>query len=576
MKRVAVFGGGMGGLCAAHELIERGFEVDLYERRDSWGGKARSYSVAGTGTEGRQDLPAEHGFRFFPGFYKHVPDTMSRIPFPAGGPDARVSDNLVQCATGQILQKERPPTVFPVRFPQSWAEFRQRIDDLRKRGSLGFLPGELRHFAGRMLRIAVACRQRRLEQYEKIPWWQFVGAGERSEAYQKMLARGLTRSLVAMRAEVASTRTVGDIMLQMAYYVLTPGASSDRLLRGPTSQVWIEPWRAYLSSRGVRFHEQTSLERFELGADQRIAQAAVRGPDDGVRTVKADWYVAAFPVEVMAKVVDAPLAAAAPSLGRLKNLQVAWMNGVQYYLSRDVPLSQGHSIFIDGNWALTAISQPQFWRDGPYPIERYGDGRVRGLLSVDISDWTDAGQYTTDAPASHCSREQVIDEVWAQLEHHLLDAQGQRLTRDIVLSANLDRDIQEPGKVQDPVRNQARALSRGLKPVKHFEGDGDEDSDAEPLLINTSGCWADRPEAATEIANLFLASDYVRTHTDLATMEGANEAGRRAVNALLQASGSSAAPCKVWPLKEPWLLAPLRAIDWLVYQFQRPSGNKKA
>ena len=29
---------------------------------------------------GRRTLPGEHGFRFFPGFYHHVPDSMRRIP----------------------------------------------------------------------------------------------------------------------------------------------------------------------------------------------------------------------------------------------------------------------------------------------------------------------------------------------------------------------------------------------------------------------------------------------------------------------------------------------------------------
>ena len=41
----------------------------------------------------------------------------------------------------------------------------------------------------------------------------------------------------------------------------------------------------------------------------------------------------------------------------------------------------------------------------------------------------------------------------------------------------------------------------------------------------------------TAIPNLFLASDYVQTFTDLATMEGANEAARRAVNGILERAG---------------------------------------
>ena len=82
-RRVAVLGGGMAGLTAAHELAERGFKVTVYEPA-AWGGKARSIPVAGTGRGGRRDLPGEHGFRFFPGFYHHVPDTMRRIPFGRG------------------------------------------------------------------------------------------------------------------------------------------------------------------------------------------------------------------------------------------------------------------------------------------------------------------------------------------------------------------------------------------------------------------------------------------------------------------------------------------------------------
>ena len=53
---VAVLGGGVGGLSAAHELVERGFSVTVYEKRALPGGKARSYPSP-DGLPGRARLP---------------------------------------------------------------------------------------------------------------------------------------------------------------------------------------------------------------------------------------------------------------------------------------------------------------------------------------------------------------------------------------------------------------------------------------------------------------------------------------------------------------------------------------
>lgn len=66
--KVVIFGAGVAGLSAAHELIKRNFEVEVYEAAAVPGGKARSVGVPGSGKEGRLDLPGEHGFRFFQGF----------------------------------------------------------------------------------------------------------------------------------------------------------------------------------------------------------------------------------------------------------------------------------------------------------------------------------------------------------------------------------------------------------------------------------------------------------------------------------------------------------------------------
>src|SRR6266567_2861608 len=112
--RVIILGGGVAGMSAAHELIERGFEIVVLESGDIAGGKARSIPVLqkGEDTSGVQlpegaggpighRVPGEHGFRFFPGFYKHVIDIMRRTPAEDG---RTVADALVATTRVGITQ----------------------------------------------------------------------------------------------------------------------------------------------------------------------------------------------------------------------------------------------------------------------------------------------------------------------------------------------------------------------------------------------------------------------------------------------------------------------------------------
>ena len=57
-RTVAILGGGVAGLSAAHELAERGFRVTVYEATQTTGGKARSIFVPGSGRDGLPQTPA--------------------------------------------------------------------------------------------------------------------------------------------------------------------------------------------------------------------------------------------------------------------------------------------------------------------------------------------------------------------------------------------------------------------------------------------------------------------------------------------------------------------------------------
>lgn len=575
MTRVVVLGGGMGGLVVADELSSRGFEVAVFEKWDRWGGKARSFGRYGSGQDGRADLPGEHGFRFFPGFYKHVPASMQQIP-RTRAVSGTVFDDLVQASTVVIGQSGGKPRLqLPSRFPQTKAEWRLVIDTFRNRAQFGIPMDEVRTFGRKMLDLMAMSHARREAELTAVPWWTYIEADRMGEQYKTLLATGLTRSLVAMRAEVACTRTVGDILIQMLIYALMPGKTTDRVLDGPTSDVWIEPWQAKLSKQGVQMTCNATVRSLELDGDRiRAARIVCDGEE---REVTGDYFVCAVPVEVMATLVDDAMAARAPSLGRLKRLQVEWMNGIVFYLKRDVPIARGHCILANSTWALTAISQPQFWT---FDLAGYGAGTTRGLLSIDISNWTAAGDQVICKPAEHCSALEIATEAWAQIKAHFPELSDDDLIAPLedphVRSWFFDPDIDtrpcEPGA---PV---GQGL-RGLQSVERLLQCADPDPtvgidiDAEPLLINTVGSWVDRPHAATEIPNLLLASDYVRTHTDLATMEGANEAGRRAVNHILDRERSEAPRCAIYPLREMVLFAPFRGLDGLLFKLGLPAIN---
>src|SRR5690349_12604522 len=524
MTSVAVLGGGVAGLSAAHELAERGFSVTIHEKRAVPGGKARSYAAPESG------LPAEHGFRFFPGFYRHLPDTMARIP--AGAGTAR--DRLVGAERILLAQAGgRNELVAPAHLPESLGDIEALARfAFQAATTLGIPAVDIAFLIDRLLALLTSCDERRYAQWDRRSWWDFRAADQRSIQFRKFLADGLTRALVAARAREISSRTGGLILFQLLMDLARAGARADRVLDAPTSDAWLTPWAGHLRGAGVELRLGEAVEGIEV-RNGRVAGVTVTGG----RKVIADFYVAALPVEAMRALLSPELRAAEPRLNGLDRLVTRWMNGILFYLREDLPLERGHTIYVDSEWALTSISQRQFWRGVDF--SRLGDGTVGGILSVDISEWQRPGRRTGKV-AALCSREEIREEVWEQIRDHL----DSLLDGVDVRSWTLDEDIQFP--------NPSGATN------------------AEPLLVNTAGSWADRPDARTRIPNLLLAADYVRTYTDLATMEGANEAARRAVNAILDATNSSTPRCGVWPLREPPVLAPARALDKLRWKLRRP------
>jgi uncharacterized protein with NAD-binding domain and iron-sulfur cluster len=552
-KHVIILGGGVAGMSAAHELAERNFKVTVFERHKTLvGGKARSIPVPESASGGRLPLPGEHGFRFFPGFYKNIIDTMKRIPFQ--DPITKkwnkngVSDNLVACPSIMIARTGQEPIFTPAHFPRSPEEIEILLHNLFNIET-GLKPGESKIIALKIWQLMTSCKERFEKDYEETDWWTYTDADCHSESYKTLFVAGLTRTLVAARADKANARTNGKILLQMLFNFSNSSVPADRILRGPTNEMWLHPWLTYLRDKGVDYQHNNEVVEVQCD-DKEITGVLVSENKGPAKRYHADYYLCALPVERAAKLITPQLIKLDPSLQNIKKLSshVAWMNGIQFYLKKDISINKGHIILIDSAWALTAISQIQFWKN--FDLTRYGDGGAHGIISVDVCNWEKEGILCGKA-AMNCTEEEVIAEVWEQMKRSFNINGNIILDDDNFHAVYIDEDIVFGKEVLK--YNQPSSVHAELKqPAKY--GSNKVNSNEEPLLINEKNSWKIRNQAKTGIHNLFLAADYIRNFTNLATMEGANEAAKFAVNHILDASGSDKPRCAISDLREPgWL-----------------------
>jgi len=284
-EKVIIIGGGVAGLTAAHELIERDFEVHVFERREYLGGKAASVPVPASASSDSA-LPGEHGFRFFPGWYQHLPDTLKRIPYQGSSNvyrDGTVYDNLVTISTNLLTWSNREPVPLPLRAPSSLGQLSQASGFLEAFGRLGFTSADVAHFVAKLAAFLGVPEDKRVERFEQISWWDYLGCEERSPAFQDLI-RATTRSLIAAKAEEVSAYTMGRLATRTLLDTLS---TVDRVLNGPTNTVWIEPWRKYLHARGVKFFTGRELESVNLFDDKNEIESVSFQPFTVVESRRA-------------------------------------------------------------------------------------------------------------------------------------------------------------------------------------------------------------------------------------------------------------------------------------------------
>jgi NAD(P)-binding Rossmann-like domain len=490
-NRVAVFGGGPGGLSAALELAERGFEVDLYEKHEYLGGKARSETLEGTGTDGRKDLPLESGPHVYWGTYQHWNDTLSRVPSGTG--EGSILDNLVDANESlratfgggrrQLLNRHR---IEFVRQVFSWK-----------------LILELPRLISKIIALATSGLLRQYDQLEHVTLTHYTGSVSRKGF--ELLA--VLVGQVKVAPDLVSARETARNIQIFSGYCGTKGLGRHAeyvaaITQGPANEAVFAPFGRHLEKLGVRIH--TGNELLTLTSSNGLVSAAlVREPSDETRTVEADWYVLAVPQDIAPKVLAEELVNNDAQLARLDQLGEQWLGAVNMFL-KGPRMPNGGTL---GPWQIVAIDYGAAVADFS---QQYGDGTPMQWMSIDLQTWDYPG-LLYGKTAKECTKEEFLDEILAHLAKFLPSSWGK-----------LDR---------------ANVIRWGTSPLLRFEP-GRPIINDEPLFGAEVGTWAGQPRAVTAIDNLFIGATYARTSGGIDAMDCACEAARRSVTAILQRTGT--------------------------------------
>ena len=96
--------------------------------------------------------------------------------------------------------------------------------------------------------------------------------------------------------------TVGNIFLQLLFDIVDPGIDVDRLLNGPTNDVWIDPWLEHLRNASVEYHLNARLTG--INCDDETTVSVTIEKDRRTINISGDYYICALPVEVMAAFIS--------------------------------------------------------------------------------------------------------------------------------------------------------------------------------------------------------------------------------------------------------------------------------
>ncbi|MBW1298570.1 polyprenyl synthetase family protein [Aquimarina litoralis] len=376
-------------------------------------------------------------------------------------------------------------------------------------------------------------KTRHEQELSDLNWDDYIEKSLQGESEEVIhFLKNVAKATASVHSTEASVRGMSYTLNRL---VTNPGLD---ILNGPTNDTWFDHWEKYLVKLGVDIYKNSTITKIDHNEQEIIGLEICR--EKQTTFCQANLYIFAIPHHNLETLLPKTFLKRDQTLKRITELQSEWQTGLQFYLKCPIKMPRGHLGFASSPWSLSCILQTDFWED------RYKSETYESILSLIIANW-DAPGIKTNKTARECTKEELIEEVIAQLVMFAPDTFRSSFIEMEVVHCEVDPGIT-------------------------LTGDTNATNDT-PLFINKAKSWHNRPSNKTAIPNMYLAGDYTQTSAYLATMEGANESGKLAVNALLEDLNLTKNLCPIHRKKHEKIakvLQPFVQIDEMLFSLGQP------
>lgn len=268
-KSIIIMGGGLAGLQAGCELVDRGFKVIVLEKTAIAGGKLKAWKDKFFAKKYFKDQPytREHGLHGIWGFYKNLREFMGRHNFPIN--KLSTDDSFYYFISSQKVQNKIPVTTWPIPFDRlemlNSGMYIPSVEDVNRAA-----PDQLKALqaAAKMWGFDNSdLRQRMyLDSISFYDWAKKIGVHDQ---YIKHYYEGLAEMGFFMSTKECSALAIANFMKLGCL----PSDSKVDYYKWPPDETFINPMVDYIRTNGgeVHFNSEVSNIKIKDGIIQEIS-----------------------------------------------------------------------------------------------------------------------------------------------------------------------------------------------------------------------------------------------------------------------------------------------------------------